>query len=75
MEEVYAREKRAKLGAEYVGEVEWYEHIWPLLQRPPLLSWCNGQANGGHGTVLAPLSSSHYQSIEQFRAQCSWKLL
>jgi len=50
MEEVYERQKRAKEGDNYdVGKVGWYEHIWPLLQRPPLLSWCNGQANGGHG--------------------------
>jgi hypothetical protein len=50
MEEVYESAKRAKDGPKYdVGVVGWYEHIWPLLQRPPLLSWCNGQANGGHG--------------------------
>jgi len=53
MEEVYERENRVKLGAKYeVGKVGWYKHIWPLLQRPPLLSWCNGQANGGHGNVF-----------------------
>ena len=53
MEEVYEREKRTKAveeGANYdVGNVEWYQDIWPLLQRAPLLSWVNGQANGGHG--------------------------
>jgi len=50
MEEVYEREKRVKMGGEYdVGKVDWYRDIWPLLQRPPLLSWVNGQANGGHG--------------------------
>uniref|UniRef100_A0A8H8CET3 Iminophenyl-pyruvate dimer synthase domain-containing protein n=1 Tax=Psilocybe cubensis TaxID=181762 RepID=A0A8H8CET3_PSICU len=50
MEEVYERKKRAAQGDSYsVGDVSWYKHIWPLLQRPPLLSWVNGQANGGHG--------------------------
>ena len=50
MEEVYEREKRVKMGDKYnVGEVDWYRDIWPLLQRPPLLSWVNEQANGGHG--------------------------
>ena len=50
MEEVYEKEKRVKMGDEYdVGEVDWYRDIWPLLQRPPLLSWVNGQADGGHG--------------------------
>jgi len=57
MEEVYESDKRAKEAKEDikydVGEVGWYEHIWPLLQRPPLLSWCNGQANGGHGPNAA----------------------
>lgn len=54
MEEIYEREKRAKAGDRYdVGKVEWYEHIWPLLQRPPLLSWVNIMANGGHGKPLA----------------------
>jgi hypothetical protein len=48
MEEVYEREKRKKDNYD-VGEVDWYRHIWPLLQRPPLLSWVNIQANGGHG--------------------------
>lgn len=50
MEEVYERESRVKMADEYdVGEVDWYRHIWPLLQRPPLLSWVNTQADGGHG--------------------------
>lgn len=53
MEEVYEKPKREaaqKNNKPYdVGEVDWYKHIWPLLQRPPLLSWVNGQANGGHG--------------------------
>ena len=50
MEEVYEREKRVKMEDKYdVGEVDWYRDIWPLLQRPPLLSWVNGQANNGHG--------------------------
>jgi len=53
MEEVYEREERLKKGDKYhVGEVDWYRHIWPLLQRPPLLSWVNGQANGGHGKLV-----------------------
>jgi hypothetical protein len=64
MEEVYERDKRKKLGAEYdVGEVGWYEHIWPLLQRPPLLSWCNGQANGGHGKFDEGVFSVSYRLI------------
>jgi hypothetical protein len=50
MEEIYERERRKAEGEKYtVGEVGWYAHIWPLLQRPPLLSWVNVQANGGHG--------------------------
>lgn len=50
MEDIYEREKRNKAGDKYdVGEVDWYRHIWPLLQRPALLSWVNSQANRGHG--------------------------
>jgi hypothetical protein len=57
MEEVYEREKRAMEGDQYdVGEVEWYDHIWSLLQRPPLLSWVNIMANGGHGKIDGLLS-------------------
>ena len=48
MEEVYEKEKRKKPGYD-VGPVDWYKHIWPLLRRPPLISWVNIQANGGHG--------------------------
>jgi hypothetical protein len=48
MEEVYEKEKRKKPGYD-VGPVDWYKHIWPLLRRPPLISWVNVQANGGHG--------------------------
>ncbi|KAF9483975.1 hypothetical protein BDN70DRAFT_954169 [Pholiota conissans] len=50
MEEIYEQPKRTAAGAAYdVGPVDWYKDIWPLLVRPPLLSWVNGQANGGHG--------------------------
>jgi hypothetical protein len=64
MEDIYERDKRKKLGAEYdVGEVGWYEHIWPLLQRPPLISWCNGQANGGHGKFHEGVFSLSYRLI------------
>ncbi|KAI9511269.1 hypothetical protein F5148DRAFT_374656 [Russula earlei] len=50
MEDVYEREKRTSFGEAYdVGVVGWYKHIWPLLQRPSLISWVNGQANRGHG--------------------------
>lgn len=50
MEDVYERKGRANAGESYeIGEVEWYRDIWSLLQRPALLSWVNGQANGGHG--------------------------
>ncbi|KAF8637298.1 hypothetical protein AX16_010828 [Volvariella volvacea WC 439] len=49
----FTQEKRAqtkKEGKKYdVGDVEWYKHIWPILQRPALLSWVNIQATGGHG--------------------------
>jgi hypothetical protein len=64
MEEVYEREKRAREGDKYdVGEVSWYKDIWPLLQRPPLLSWCNGQANGGHGKSASFIpTSTNYPS-------------
>jgi hypothetical protein len=48
MEEIYEREKRKKPGYN-VGPVDWHKHIWPLLRRPPLLSWVNIQADGGHG--------------------------
>ena len=48
IEEVYEREKRKEPGYD-VGPVDWYKHIWPLLRRPPLLSWVNIQADGGHG--------------------------
>jgi hypothetical protein len=60
MEEVYERAERVKQGDKYdVGKVDWYRHIWPLLQRPPLLSWVNTQANGGHGQFV-PLVFSSY---------------
>ena len=50
MEEVYEREKRNLKKSRYdVGPVDWYKNIWPLLRRPPLLSWVNINANGGHG--------------------------
>ena len=48
IEEVYEREKRKEPGYD-VGPVDWYKHISPLLRRPPLLSWVNIQADGGHG--------------------------
>jgi hypothetical protein len=55
MEEVYEREKRAREGDQYdVGTVDWYDHVWPLLQRPPLLSWVNIMADGGHGEFQWP---------------------
>lgn len=44
MEEIYERGRREREGEKYsVGQVEWYKDIWPLLQRPPLLSWVNVQ--------------------------------
>ncbi|KAF8637314.1 hypothetical protein AX16_010842 [Volvariella volvacea WC 439] len=50
VEDVYEQRKRNAEGENYdVGDVEWYAHIWPLLQRPALLSWVNIQATGGHG--------------------------
>jgi hypothetical protein len=50
MEDVYERQKRAKLGDKCdVGQVEYYEHVWHLLKCPALLSWVNSTANGGHG--------------------------
>lgn len=50
MEEIYEQVKRERDGPNYkVDPVDWYRDIWPLLERPPLLSWVNGQANGGHG--------------------------
>lgn len=53
MEEVYEQPKRAKEGDNYkVDDIGWYEDIWPLLQRPPLLSWVNEQANRGHGKCI-----------------------
>jgi hypothetical protein len=62
MEEVYERDRRAKEGNKYdVGEVGWYEHIWPLLQRPPLLSWVNIMADGGHGKLVGRCVS--YESL------------
>ncbi|KIJ40737.1 hypothetical protein M422DRAFT_32162 [Sphaerobolus stellatus SS14] len=48
MEDIYEQVKRTKSGYD-IGEVEWYRDVWPLLQRPALLSWVNGQADGGHG--------------------------
>jgi hypothetical protein len=52
MEEVYERERRAGAGDQYdVGAVDSYDHVWPLLQRPPLLSWVNVMADGGHGEI------------------------
>jgi hypothetical protein len=49
MEDIY--EEKARREPNYLRnlKVEWYRDIWPLLQRPPLLSWVNGQANNGHG--------------------------
>ena len=53
MEEVYEREKRAREGDQYdVGAVDWYDHVWPVLQRPPLLSWVNIMADEGHGEIF-----------------------
>jgi len=53
IEDVYESKKRENLKESYeVGDVDWNRHIWPLIQRPPLLSWVNGQANGGHGKHL-----------------------
>jgi len=58
IEDIYERKKREILKEGYdVGEVDWYRHIWPLIQRPPLLSWVNGQANGGHGKGIFSCST------------------
>jgi len=58
IEDVYESKKREDLKESYdVGDVDWNRHIWPLIQRPPLLSWVNGQANGGHGKYLFRLFS------------------
>ncbi|KAF9002771.1 hypothetical protein BDQ17DRAFT_1242961 [Cyathus striatus] len=48
IEDVYEAQKRSQNGYD-VGDLEWYKDIWSLLKRPALLSWVNGQANGGHG--------------------------
>ena len=64
MEEVYEREKRKKPGYD-VGPVDWHKDIWPLLQRPPLLSWVNIQADGGHGKRFIYLFISLFSSIAQ----------
>lgn len=52
MEDIYEAKAR-KDNPNYLRDlkVEWYQHIWPLLERPPRLSWVNGQANQGHGTL------------------------
>ncbi|KAH9955556.1 ferritin-like-domain-containing protein [Russula dissimulans] len=50
IEDVYEGEKRKALGDKYnVGDVKFHEHIWALLQRPPLISWVNENADRGHG--------------------------
>ena len=51
MENIWEGKKRVSEHWAYLNnlQVEWYEHIWPLLQRAPRLSWVNGQANNGHG--------------------------
>ena len=73
MEEVYEKENRLKLGNQYdVGQVDWYKHIWPLLQRPPLLSWVNTQADGGHGKRFT--YSNYFQvpyTTQLFSFNCS----
>ena len=50
MEDIY--ETEARKDPNYKLNVEWYRDIWPLLQRPSLLSWVNGQANNGHGASV-----------------------
>jgi hypothetical protein len=46
MEDIYEKDRRDKAGDQYdVGEVGWYQHIWPLLQRALLLSWVNIMAD------------------------------
>jgi hypothetical protein len=76
MEEVYEREKRTKMGDKYdVGEVDWYRDIWPLLQRPPLLSWVNAQANGGHGRCSDLCVQVPFILIEIYRAKRTGKFL
>jgi hypothetical protein len=49
MEDIYEEKARRKPNYLQNLKPEWYRDIWPLLQRPPLLSWVNGQANNGHG--------------------------
>ncbi|KAJ7777889.1 ferritin-like-domain-containing protein [Mycena maculata] len=49
MENIYAKKKGNGDVSSVVGEVEYWRDIWDLIQRPVLLSWVNGQANGGHG--------------------------
>ncbi|CAE6452408.1 unnamed protein product [Rhizoctonia solani] len=47
IEEVYEQPKR---GEGYdVGDVVYYEHIYPLFDRGYLMSWTNRSANQGHG--------------------------
>jgi hypothetical protein len=49
MEDIYVAKARKNPNYLQNLKVEWYTDIWPLLQRPALLSWVNGQANNGHG--------------------------
>lgn len=55
MEDIYEKDRRDQAGDQYdVGEVGWYQHIWPLLQRALLLSWVNIMADRGHGKLFGP---------------------
>jgi hypothetical protein len=63
MENIYADYRRKKDGTHYdIGPITFYRDIWPLIQRPCLLSWVNGQANGGHGK-LALLTMTQFLYI------------
>jgi hypothetical protein len=61
MEDIYSRQRRETEGKKYnVGEIVFYRDIWPLLQRPSLLSWVNAQANGGHGGPESLSAFDHF---------------
>lgn len=65
IEDIYEQPKRKAQGTAYkVPTPGWYEHIWPLLRRPVVLAWVNGQANGGHGEFLPILCASHVSCRE-----------
>jgi hypothetical protein len=49
IENIYYQQMPEEERIAYVGDIVYYRDIWPIVQRAPLLSWVNGQANGGHG--------------------------